>query len=327
MELENVQIAERLRAVQDETAAVYSEAESLLAHMPRANLAVQKCATELSEAQDAFDEFEAVAAEMQHRLEVGAAHTQHLLGRVDLLPAHSPWAGAALEWEVQEMEQRHAILLRSCQEASRNAAADADKSNLRLMQGLALEEHEADVCSRLLEESKCGQSGVRDRWDDRIERLACELADAQMSGCARARDAELARSELATSRLEWLAERGELLRDADRWEEELTDVRACTDREEAEAERAARWQRSELQAARSAATRAATVQEAAAVARGRAEELAAEAREVADRRRAMRELLEEERGLAALLATRLAVEGLSSEAGMPEPLAKPLRCR
>lgn len=329
MDPEHVRLVERLRAVQTETAAAYSKAESFLVRVPLTRLAVQECTVDLQSAEQAFDEFRTIAMEMQHRLEVVTTCTQQLLDELDVPPDLSPRGaplpgslGGTLERELLELEEQHVVLLRGCQKASRDAIGRADQTHFRMKQGLALQEHQADICGRFLDDSSHVQESARDRWDQRIEQLACDLEAIQESGSARAQAAELARSELATARLEWLAEREELLRDAARWEAELTEARACVGQEEAEAEHAARWQRSELAASRAAAARTAEVRRATELARGRAEGLVAEAREVADQRRAMRERVEEERGAVALLATRLAIEGLAAEAGVAEPLAQ-----
>lgn len=327
MEPEHVQLVERLRAVQDETAAAYSEAESFLVRVSPTRSAVQECILEVQSAEQALDEFWTIAVERQCRLEDVTARTQQLLHQLDLLSPRDALLpgslGGALERELSELEEQHRLLLHSCQEASRDVVDRNDQAHLRMKQGLALQEHQADACSRFLDDSSLVQQSTRDRWDQNLKRLASDLEAIQEEGSARAQVAELARSELATARLDWLAERQDLLRDAARWEAELTEARACVDQEEAEAERAEQWQRSELDLACTAAARIAEVRRATELARGRAEGLAAEAREVADRRRAMRELVEEERGAVALLATRLAMEGLAAEAGVAERMAQP----
>lgn len=322
MDPDNVQLVDCLRVMQEETASAYSEAEAFLVRVPAARLAVQECVAELQSAEQDLEEFQAIATERQLRLEYVLDHTQQLLGQEDVPPIlwpptalPEPPASVALGQELSELEEQHVVLLRSCQQASREAIMRADQRHLAMKQGLVRHEHQASLCSLFLEDRSQAEETLRSRHAQRIELLVCDFEAVEEAGRARAQVAEAARAELGAARQRWLAEREDLMRGSAHWEAQLAEARTCAGREEAEAQRAAQWQRDELAAARSSAARASEAQRATELARRRAEELAAEAREVSERRRVMNDLVEEERGLVALLATRLAVESFASEVG------------
>lgn len=314
---ENARLVERLRRVQEKTATVHSEVQAYSARLPAARSAVDVSAEELQLAQEDLEMFERIVAERAKRLDLVEVRGRELLDRVDDASFSAgnsaaqlvSSANAQLQLRLDELEEEHQTLMKWCEQTSHDACHRADQSHLMMLQDLERREFEASQCDRLLQD--CGDRGKRliDNNQKRIDRFDQDLAALREAQREQSFVVARAQQRLDEEHQAWRAERSHILRDVAHLDSHLAEVQAATGEAELAAEHAERSRHGLEQDARLAEARSAEFRASTSAAQERTARLAADVRELQERRRSMRQLLADEEAIVADLVRRAAPSG------------------